>query len=141
MPKYSAKILMLTLFALPMCLIACSSRPKLLPNDVVLKSSKAQVDKDIDECLELADTYADDYDKLKTTVENTAKASVAGAAAGAVGGAIVGNAGRGTAVGAASAAVFALLNELYTLGDKDPTYQRFAEYCLIKRGYEIAGWK
>ncbi|MCO6430657.1 MAG: hypothetical protein J5J00_07325 [Deltaproteobacteria bacterium] len=121
-------------------LAACSTRPKLLPNDQLLRTKKEVVDADVNECLELAETYSGDPDKWKEVAGTTAKSAVIGSAAGAVGGAIAGSAGRGTAIGAASAAVAALLHELYSLGEHDPSYRQFAEYCLTKKGYEVAGW-
>lgn len=119
----------------------CSTSPKLLPNDHLLKVGKEQSDKDIQDCLTLADTYSSDPTRWKEIAGSTAKAAVIGSAAGAVGGAIVNNAGRGTAIGAATAAVTALLYELSALGDADPSYKSFVEYCLKKRGYETSNWR
>jgi hypothetical protein len=126
---------------LSMFIFGCSTRPKLLPNDQLLSAGKTQSEKDVNECLALADTYAKDSAKWKDVAGNTAKAGVLGAAGGAVGGAIVHNAGKGVAVGSASAAVVSLLNDLISSGESDPTYKNFADYCLRKKGYEVAGWQ
>ena len=118
-------------------LSSCSYQPKLLPNDHLLQVGKDQSQKDITECLELAKLYGQDAEKWQEVAKQTAKGSVIGAAAGAVGGAIVHSAGRGVAIGAASGAVAALVNELFKLGEGDPTEQRFTDYCLEKRGYAV----
>lgn len=128
-------------FLLALFLLAgCSSKPKLFPNDHLISTGEEQTRKDIDECLQLADTYADNSQAYKDAALNTTKGAVIGSAAGAVGGAIAHQAGRGTAIGAASGAVAALLSELFKLGETSPTYKSFAEYCLQKKGYQVAGW-
>ena len=119
---------------------ACSARPKLLPNDALLNTDRAVVDSDVDYCMELADSYSGNRSKWRSGIGNTAKAATIGTAAGAVGGAIVHSAGKGAAVGAAGAAVASILNELYSIGEPDPTYKRFVEFCLTKKGYQVGGW-
>ena len=121
-------------------LAACTVKPKLLPNATLIANGPGKADQDIEYCIDLADTYSGSPGKWQEGLQNTAKASVIGSAAGAVGGAIVHSAGQGTAIGAASAAVASILNELYSIGEPNPTYKRFVEYCLTKMGYEVAGW-
>lgn len=131
----------LSYFIIAFLLTGCSAKPKLLPNPHLIAVGKGQSEKDIQECIELADAYSDNSAVYKEAAIETTKGAVIGSAAGAVGGAIAGSVGRGTAIGAASGAVAALLNELFTIGEKDPTYRQFAEYCLSKKGYEVGGWR
>lgn len=136
-PLFGTLIALLILLGLS----ACSTKPKLLPNDHLIKVGKLQSEADVQECLDLADSYASDSKRWQEVAGETAKSAVIGSAAGAVGGAIVHNAGRGVAVGAATAAVATLLYELTSLGESDPTYKRFVEFCLDKKGYDVAGWR
>lgn len=123
----------------------CSSNrsvrsPEFYPNEKYTQAGAAQANNDTRYCMSLADEYVQEPEHWKGVLEDTAKASVAGAAAGAVGGSIVSNAGRGTAIGAASGAIIALLNGLYKSGDPNPTYERFVEQCLAEKGYKVFGW-
>jgi hypothetical protein len=124
------------------CITACSTKksPNFYPNDKLREVSVETTKEDTKECMALADDYVKSPEKYKEVAGSTAKAGVIGSAAGAVGGAIVGNAGRGTAVGAASGAVVALLQGLWKIGDRDPSYERFVEHCLQEKGYKIYGW-
>ena len=130
----------LLICAFSLSLTACSATPKLYPNAHLIAVGKGQSEKDVNECLELADQYTDNSAAYREAAINTAKGTVAGTAAGAVGGAIAHEAGRGTAIGAATGAVGALVIELFKLGETDPSYKSFTEYCLSKKGYEVVGW-
>lgn len=135
---------------LALCVAGCSpqsnpfvatSRPQLFPNDHLRSVGAGRADADVNDCLALADQYSEDPAKWQEALKGTAKGAVAGTAVGAVGGAVFSKAGRGAGAGAAVGGMLGLLNELDGLSERSPSYQRFTEYCLQKKGYEIVGWR
>ena len=138
-PIYLALIILLLV-----SLTACSSNtrldPQFYPNSKYKEVGSVRAQQDLQYCRSVADEYVKQPQKWKELTKKTAKSSVIGAGAGAVGGAIVHNAGRGTAIGAASSAVVTLLSELFKAGEPDPTYTRFVEKCLDDKGYSIIAW-
>lgn len=118
-----------------------TSRPRLYPNDHLQQVGQAQADRDINDCMAMAEEYTKDENKWKDAAVNTGKGAVVGAATGAVAGAIFGNTGRGTAAGAAVGTIASLANELDKMDVRNPSYERFAEHCLEKRGYEVIEWR
>ena len=121
---------------------ASTKAPQLYPNAHLQTVGAERAGKDRSLCMSLADEYVEDKNKYNDLAKDATIGSVGGAAAGAVGGAILGgNVGRTTAAGAAAGAVVVLVRGLFELSEPSPSYQRFVEYCLQKRGYEIIGWE
>lgn len=119
----------------------CSAKsPTFYPNEHLKLVGREQADRDVADCQTLADQYVSEPDKFTEIAKSTAIAGGVGAAGGAVAGAIFSNAGRGTAAGAAAGAVVALLHGLIDSNEPSPTRERFVEYCLQKKGYEVIGW-
>ncbi len=117
-------------------------RPVLYPNQKVTTSTKALVERDIDECMRLGKEYVKGYSRtgevaLRTT-RNAAIAAATGAAISAVGG---GNAGTGAAIGAAGAGTATIAREVANSGKPDPMFKNFVEKCLRDKGYEVMGWR
>ena len=134
----------LPLVVLLLLQLGCASTkmPQLYPNAHLETVGSDRAKKDRSLCMSLADEYVEDASKYNDLAKDAAIGSVGGAAAGAVGGAILGgNVGRTTAAGAAAGAVVVLVRGLFELSEHSPSYQRFVEYCLQKRGYEIVGWE
>ena len=123
--------------------VSATRSPQFYPNEHYRKAGVEQAHHDTRYCMSLADQYVVEPDHFADGAKSTAKASVAGAAAGAVTGAILnsGAVGRYTAAGAASAAIFAILGELYKSGEKSPSWERFVEKCLFDKGYNIYDWR
>ena len=127
-----------------LALIGCSatSKPTFYPNDVFLKAGPAQVDADREYCMSLADEYVKDPDKYTEAAKEGAIGAGVGAGAGAIGGVIMqGSVGRATAAGAAVGGIMGVVSSMRKQGDRSPSYQRFVEHCLHKKGYEITGWQ
>lgn len=121
--------------------LACTARPitySQVPGGPV---EKARLERDIDECTELARRHTREGSALaRETARDTGVGAAVGAASGAVGGAIWGHAGRGAATGAAVGATGGLLRSLLGRGD-DPVKRRYVERCLTERGYDVIGWR
>jgi hypothetical protein len=114
-------------------------RPVLYPNEALHKAGPTGADRDIAECMALADGYVKSS-RGREVARDTAIGGGTGAAAGAVGGAIYGNAGRGAAAGAATGATVGLLGGLFKSSGPSPVYQNFVNTCLGDRGYRVIGW-
>lgn len=115
--------------------------PDLFPNDAYRQGGAAKAEREVKYCMDLADEYVQEPDKFCQMAANVAKGAVVGAGAGTLGGVIMKSpVGRGLAAGAAVGAIVSLASELYDMNEKSPSYQRFVEYCLQKKGYEVTGW-
>ncbi len=117
-------------------------RPVLYPNQKVTSSSRALVERDVDECMRLGKEYVRGYHRtgevaLRTT-RNAAIAAATGAAISAVAG---GNAGTGAAIGAAGAGTATVAKEITSSAEPDPMFKNFVERCLRDKGYEVMGWR
>jgi hypothetical protein len=127
----------------------CSARrPVLYPNQQFNRVGDAAAQRDIDDCMRLADQYVKSggpNTKVARDVGGrTAVGAGVGAATGAVGGAVAGNPGEGAAIGAASGATAGLLSGIFDAWrspEVDQVYSNFVDRCLRDRGYEPIGWK
>jgi hypothetical protein len=136
------------LLFLAMCilgLLACASMttkhtPKLMPNAKFQRTPQGQVQSDIDDCLALADQYVEEPNRYTSIAKQGLVGGAVGAGTGAVAGAITGNAGRGTGAGAAVGGILGVLRGLNEMNERTPSYQRFVEHCLQRKGYEVTGW-
>jgi hypothetical protein len=126
---------------------ACASqRPVLSANAHLVGMGSTAAERDIDECLKLAEAASAEGGKAgEDVVAGAATSSVVGAAAGGAGGAVVGQAGQGAAAGAVGGAVasltHALLRGLFRSKPPDPFHRQFVDRCLREKGYEPTGWK
>ncbi len=119
---------------------AARQRPLLYPNARLSEVGPDSAERDVDECLRLADAYVASGGRGGTVARDTAIGGGTGAAIGAVGGAIYGNAGRGAAAGAATGATAGLLHALFRETQPSPIYKSYVGTCLSERGYQVLGW-
>ncbi len=123
---------------------ACSSgpaRPRFYPNDYYRQVGTAQADADTAQCMALGDQYAEDPSAWQGAAKTGLGGAAVGAGVGAIGGVITkGKVGRTTAAGAAIGGLVGVASELYKMGEKSPSYERFVEHCLQKKGYEVISW-
>lgn len=123
-----------------LCGAGCSSpRPVPYPNDHFKKVGEEQFEKDLAECMALADDYVKS-EAGKDVAKSTAGGGAAGGAMGAAGGAVTGNAGRGAGVGAAVGATGGLIRGGAKASKPSPMYKQFVNQCLSEKGYQIIGW-
>jgi hypothetical protein len=122
--------------------LACASEPILYPNETLQANGETQADRDIEQCSELAKEFNASPSHGGEAAKATAEDAVVGGAAGAAGGAVFGNAGTGAAAGAAAGAAGGIVRSIFRWRrDPDPTYRRFVEICLQRKGYEVVGWE
>jgi outer membrane lipoprotein SlyB len=140
----------LLLAAIALVAVGCGTKkPVLYPNRHLQEAGARVAERDMAECMELADAYvgtASAAEKAGTgTVVGGGVGGATGAAGGAAAGAIRGNAGRGAAIGAAggaaAGATAGLIRGLFSARDPDPLYKRYVVTCLGERGYQTIGWK
>lgn len=115
---------------------ACSSSPKLYPNQKYVNEGPDRADRDIEECQEQADKFLESP-AGKKIAKGAGKGALLGGAIGAVTGAFTGNVGagavRGAAIGGVAGGTAGALSP-------DEVRQRFVTKCLQDQGYEVIGW-
>lgn len=114
--------------------------PDLFPNSKLSMTPTGQVQTDVDECLALADRYIEQPDQYTNIAKQGLIGGALGAGTGAVAGTITGEVGRGTGAGAAVGGILGVLKGMSEMTDRTPSYERFVEHCLHKKGYEVVGW-
>jgi len=119
-----------------------STRPVLYPNEHFNTVGSEAAERDIESCIELAESAGADAEGSDAgqAAASTAGGAAVGAASGAVGGAIAGAAGSGSAIGAASGATAGLLYWIFSKPERSPAFEIFVNRCLQERGYEPVGW-
>jgi hypothetical protein len=124
--------------AIVFCCLACAAakRPILSPNEDLQDMTTEAVQRDIDECLQLAKEAGPGTTRGKQIATQT----IGGAAAAAASGAITGGP-IGAAAGAVSGVTTSLFQGVFGSSDLDAGKQRYAEDCLRQKGYNPIGWK
>ena len=133
-----ASVLILSMSA---CTAMGPKSPDFFPNEHFSQVGPSRADADARDCMALADQYVREPNKYAEVAKQGAIGGAVGAGTGAVGGVIMQEkVGRATAAGAAVGGMIGVLKGLSEMNEKSPSYQRFVEYCLQKRGYEVTGW-
>jgi outer membrane lipoprotein SlyB len=130
-------------FILCFALAGCApTTPILYPNERFQAVGKIAAQRDIDMCIELAESAGADSGSGSAgqAVTNTVGGAAIGAASGAIGGAIVGSVGSGSAIGAATGATAGLIHWLFSKPERSPAFENFVNQCLTDRGYKPVGW-
>jgi outer membrane lipoprotein SlyB len=130
------------LFLFVLVLVGCgaSKKPVLYPNNQLKTSGNAQAQRDIDDCMQMAEAYVKKNQESKVA-EGAVKGGAVGAATGAAIGAVTGNFGRGLAAGAAGGAAGGATHGLFKAAEPSPVYKNFVDKCLRDKGYEPMGWQ
>lgn len=136
------RIVIPVLILLALSLIGCGAgkRPVLYPNNHLKTVGNAQAERDINECMQTAETYVKKNQDSKVG-EGAVKGSAVGAATGAAVGAVTGHFGRGLAAGAAGGAAGGATHGLFRAAEPSPVYKNFVDRCLKEKGYEPMGWQ
>jgi hypothetical protein len=130
-------------FVILLAMEGCAStKPVLYPNEHFKAAGSKAAERDIESCMELAESAGADSagSDVGQGAARTAGGAAVGAASGAVGGAIVGAAGSGSAIGAASGATASLLYWLFSKPERSPAFENYVNQCLQERGYQPVGW-
>ncbi|MCB0358322.1 MAG: hypothetical protein KDD44_01755 [Bdellovibrionales bacterium] len=123
------------------CGCATTSDPVLYPNEHLQRVGSVHAEQEVEECKALADQYVKDQNKYAEMAKSGAVGGAVGAGTGALAGTITkGSVGRTTAAGAAVGAIVGIVREYSQTRGHSPSYQRFVEHCLHKKGYEVTGW-
>ena len=122
------------------CATTSSQRPVLYPNAHLKNVGNAAAQRDIDECLRMAENSGVAKSDNKVVKRGAEGAAIGGAAA-AVGtlirgGSVLEGAAAGAAVGGTAGAVHGAFQS-----DANPTYRNFVQRCLRERGYDVIGWQ
>ena len=122
-------------------LAACATqKPVLYPNAHLKNVGDAAAQRDIDDCMRLADNAGVSKSNNRV-VKSGAEGAAVGAAAASVGtlirgGSVAEGAAAGAAVGGTAGAVRGAFHN-----DGNPTYRNFVQRCLRDRGYDVIGWQ
>lgn len=136
------KIRMAASFLVLPLILSCSPlRPVLYPNDRFRSAGPEGVERDIDQCMQLARESGAQGDRSARIAKETGKGAAVGGVTGAVVGAISGDLLKGGVIGAAGAGTAALASGVVHSDEPDPVFRRFVEYCLGERGYQVIGWR
>jgi hypothetical protein len=125
---------------------ACASMttpktPDFFPNEKLNSTPRGQVQADVNSCIALADEYIKEPNKYGSMAKQGVVGGAVGAGTGVLAGVITGsNPGRATGAGAAVGGILGVLKGASEMNERSPSYERFVEHCLQKKGYEITGW-
>jgi hypothetical protein len=116
-------------------------RPLFFPNEAYQRNGDMRAQRDSEYCMSLADEYIQQPNAYWDAAKQGVVGGAVGAGTGALGGTIMGaKVGRATAAGAAIGATIGVLRSVMESTEQSPSYQRFVEHCLQKKGYEVVGW-
>ena len=121
---------------------ACAvvQRPVLYPSAHLKSVGDAVAQRDIDQCLQLAENSGLSKSNNQVVKRGSEGAAV-GAAAGSVGTLVSGgNVGAGAVAGAAIGVTAGAVHGAFR-NDANPTYRNFTQRCLQDRGYDVIGWQ
>jgi outer membrane lipoprotein SlyB len=119
---------------------ATTQKPVLYPNAHLKNVGDATAQRDIGECMQLAENSGVAKSGNQVVKRGAEGAAVGGAAA-AVGTLIRGGSvAEGAAVGAAVGGTAGAVHGAFR-NDTSPTYRNFVQRCLRDRGYDVIGWQ
>jgi len=128
------------LLALAGC--ATTQRPVLYPNAKYKQVGSAVAQREIDECMRLAEESGIAHGGGERAARRTAEGAAVGGAAGAATGVIHGrDVGGRAATGAAAGAAAGAVHGAFRAGEPRQVYKGFVQRCLRERGYEVIGWQ
>ena len=114
--------------------------PDFYPNEAYVQGGSGAARDAERQCMSMADEYVREPNKYTDALKQGATGAAVGAGTGALGGVIMkGKVGRATAAGAAIGGIIGVLKSASETGDRSPSYQRFVEHCLHKKGNEVTG--
>ncbi len=139
---YRMPLNLIPLIAMAVSVAACASkRPVLYPNAHLHAVGPTAAENDIDQCIQMANSYGADTDHSERIARNAAGGAAVGGAAGAASGAVWGRPGRWAAAGAAGGAAGAMTRSIINSDEPAPVFRNFVEKCLRDKGYAPIGWR
>lgn len=123
-------------------LAGCATqRPVLYPNAKYNQAGPEVAQRDIDDCIRLAESHGITQNSGGRVVSNGAAGAAIGGAAGAGAGAVRGDVGRSAGTGAAAGAAAGATRGAIHSGEPGSVYKGFVQRCLREKGYDVIGWK
>jgi hypothetical protein len=140
--KLQSRAVLIAAVAGLMALAGCATqRPVLYPNAKYNHVGSEVAQRDIDDCIRLAESHGITHDSGGKVARRGAEGAAVGGAAGAAAGAVRGNVGQGAGVGAAAGAAAGATRGAIHSGEPASVYKGFVQRCLRERGYDVIGWK
>jgi len=140
--KLQSRAVLIAAVAGLMALAGCATqRPVLYPNSKYNHVGPEIAQRDIDDCIRLAESHGITHDSGGKVARRGAEGAAVGGAAGAAAGAVRGNVGQGAGVGAAAGAAAGATRGAIHSGEPGSVYKGFVQRCLRERGYDVIGWK
>lgn len=130
--------LVLLVFSLGAC---AAKQPVLYPNAHYKAVGKQASERDIEECIRLAEGSGVGEGKGKKIAKQTTGGAAIGAATAGAWGLVRGDAASRAAAGAAAGGAGGLTRGALRSGDPDPVFKNFVQRCLGERGYDVIGWQ
>ena len=121
--------------------LGCAKRPVLYPNDQYQQAGQETAERNVAECIELAENAGLETNQAAEAGKRTAGGAVVGTATGAATGALRGGAGIGALIGLTSGAIVGFFSWIFGASEPDEIFVRYVDRCLAERGYESIGWK
>jgi uncharacterized protein YcfJ len=123
-------------------LAGCATqRPVLYPNAKYDRVGPEVAQRDIDDCIRLAESHGITHDSGEKVARRGATGAVVGGAIGAGVGAVRGDIGGRAAAGAAGGAAGGAASGAIHSGEPGQVYKGFVQRCLREKGYDVIGWK
>ena len=140
--SFRSRLICVTAVAALMVPAGCATqRPVLYPNAKFKQVGPEVAQKDIDECISMAESHGITHESGGNVARSGATGAVIGGAAGAGAGAVRGNVGHDAGVGAAAGAAAGVARGAIRSGEPGSVYKGFVQRCLRERGYDVIGWK
>jgi uncharacterized protein YcfJ len=140
--RFSLHATCLTAVAALMLLAGCATqRPVLYPNAKYKQVGPEVAQKDIDDCINMAESQGIHAGGGDRVGRGAATGAVVGGAVGAGVGAVRGDIGGRAAAGAAGGAAGGAASGAVRSGEPDSVYKGFVQRCLREKGYDVIGWK
>ncbi len=119
-----------------------TQRPVLYPNTKLKRVGNEVAQRDIDDCLRLAEQYGVSPGRGDKVARGAGGGAAVGGATGAVAGAIGGrNVGDAAAAGAAIGGTAGAVRGAVRSDRPSEAYRGFVQRCLGERGYDVIGWQ
>ncbi len=116
-------------------------RPVLYPNYQLQQVGQAQAQRDIDQCMALADSHEVSRTRDGEVGTKAASGALIGGASAGAWGLVRGDAGERALAGAVAGGTAGAVKGGVDSRRMSPIFQRFVRQCLQDRGYQVIGWQ
>jgi len=118
-----------------------AKRPVLYPNHHLKQVGQAQAQRDVDQCIALADRHDVSRTRDGEVGGKAASGALIGGASAGAWGLVRGDAGERALAGAVAGGTAGAVKGGVDSRRLSPIFQRFVQQCLSDRGYQVIGWQ